>query len=138
MDSDHHIEVLYRLINDDQYSEADQLLGRLRAGGKCDVELLLCEAICRYEDGDDVECLKLLANFVTAAPEHIKTDYATFMAATCLANLGLFGRALRLLQMVSPSYPKRDEEMRGLRARLDSGRKAEEFAQTLEDALGHA
>jgi thioredoxin-like negative regulator of GroEL len=138
MNSDSHIQTLHQLVSADRYDEADRLIQELRDNDQQYPELFLYEAICRYEEGNDLECLRLLTEFLRAAPKHIKRDYATFMAATCLVNVGLLEQSLRLLQRISSTYPARDDEMQDLNARLSTRTRASEYAEALEQALESA
>jgi len=138
MDSDSHIQTLHQLVSADRYTEADRLIRQIRDDGKEYPELFLYEAICRYEEGNDLECLRLLTEFIRAAPKHVKRDYAVFTAAICLFNVGLLENSVRLPERISSTYPARDDEMQNLNARLNTRTKASEYAEALEQALENA
>jgi hypothetical protein len=94
------VERVYRLIDAEDYETAESLIQRLRSEGCSHCDLLLYEAICVYERQQDIECLRLLADFLREVPRHGKRHYAIFTAAVCLMNVGLESRARALLQKV--------------------------------------
>src|SRR5687767_12919830 len=94
------IEKVYSLISAADYAAAGALIRQLRKAGRDDCELMLYEAICAYENSDDIGSLRLLRDFLKQAPRHQKRSYAAFTAGVCLINLGLYDEALRLLRLL--------------------------------------
>ena len=111
------------------------LIQRLRSEGCPHCDLLLYEAICVYERQQDIECLRLLADFLREVPRHGKRHYAIFTAAVCLMNVGLESRARALLQKVPDTYPGRDKELKDLSVVLARRKKAAVHANAIRSLL---
>jgi len=99
------LDEIHALIQADDYSAAATRIVEARATGHTDALISLFEAICVYEAGDDVETLRLIAEFLASSERPEKRPYALFTAALCLNNLGLIEQSLELLAKVPASYP---------------------------------
>ncbi len=108
-----NLDDIHILIQSDDYATASARIAEARAAGHKEALLSLFEAICVYETGNDVETLRLIAEFLasTKSIESIeKRPYALFTAAVCLENLGLLEQAYELLAKVPESYPDIQKE----------------------------
>jgi hypothetical protein len=99
------LDAIHKLIDNDDYVAAKDLIKEARAAGKTDPILSLFEALCVYESGNDVETLRLIGEFLLSTGRTRKRPYARFTAAVCLGNLGLFQEEKELLAKVPDSYP---------------------------------
>ena len=88
--------------------------------------------MCAYKKKDDLGCLKLLNEFLDAAPAHKDSQYALFTAAICLINVGLPYRARQLLARIPSDYPDRDKEFQILNSTIVTIERAELIADSLD------
>jgi len=129
------LEHLTTFIVEEKYVEAANAIQELKAAGNRAPELPFYEAICQYEDGEDLKCLHLLARFVKRSPKHPKRNYAVFTAAICLMNLGLDEEAFSLLKTLPKSYPDRDKEIRRLEKLFKNRAKALVQVNALQEVI---
>lgn len=104
MNSSKHLDDIHLLIQSNDYAGAKTKIAESRAAGHKEALLSLFEATCTYETGDDIETLRLLAEYLASTTDSVKRPYALFTAAVCLENLGLNEQALELLQKISEGY----------------------------------
>ena len=104
MNSSKHLDDIHSLIQSSDYASAKVKIAESRAAGHKEALLSLFEATCVYETGDDIETLRLLAEFLASSTNSVKRPYGLFTAAVCLENLGLNEQALELLQKVPEGY----------------------------------
>jgi tetratricopeptide (TPR) repeat protein len=114
------LEEIYRLIDSDRYEEATRRLAELRSPEADEPIVFLYKALCVYEARDDLECLRLLAEFIKAAPKHHKVPYALYTFAICLQNLGLDPQALNILESLPRSYPDLDVAIADCRKSMEA------------------
>lgn len=86
--------------------------------------LSLFEATCVYETGDNIETLRLLAEFLASSRNSDKRAYALFTAAVCLENLGLNEQADKLLENLPEAYPGLEKERTHVRKELNRQKQA--------------
>lgn len=99
-------EEIYRLIESDRYDEAMERIAILESPDRDDPIVFLYRALCIYERGDDLECMRLLVSFIGAVPaKNPKLKYALFTFAVCLQNLHLDDEALTILRSLPSTYP---------------------------------
>lgn len=110
MSANKHLDEIHSLIQSDDYVTARAQISEARAAGHKEALLSLFEATCVYEAGNDIETLRLLAEFLASSANSAKRQYALFTAAVCLENLGLNEQALELLQKIPESYPDLQKE----------------------------
>jgi len=110
MSATKHLDDIHSLIQSEDYTTARARITEARAAGHTEALLSLFEATCVYEMGDDIETLRLAAEFLASTTNSVKRPYALFTAAVCLENLGLNEQALELLQKVPESYQALHEE----------------------------
>jgi TolA-binding protein len=104
MNATKHLDDIHSLIQSEDYAKAKVQISEARSAGHREALLSLFEATCVYEEGDDIETLRLVAEFLASTTKSEKRPYALFTAAVCLENLGLNEQALELLQMVPETY----------------------------------
>lgn len=124
MDTTSTLDEIHALIQSDDYVKASARIAEARAAGRVEVLLTLFEALCMYESGDDVETLRLLAEFLPNSTNTKKRPYALFTAAVCLENLGLHEQALELLKKVPRSYPALKKELSHSKLALERQKQA--------------
>ena len=105
------ISEIHALLDADEYVEAKSKIDTMRSLGVEDSILLLFEALCAYESDNDIETLRLIAEFLSSSDSDHKKPYARFTAAICLVNLGLYEQARELLGTVPESYPDLKETL---------------------------
>ena len=117
MNPSKHLDDIHSLIQSDDYASAKAKIVEARAAGNKEALLSLFEATCVYETGNDIETLRLLAEFLASSTNSAKRTYALFTAGLCLENLGLNEQALEMFQKVPDGYKDLDKER--LRAAQD-------------------
>ena len=120
MDFAKQIHSAYELVDSDQYADALIQIENLRSNGCNDPVLVLYEALCIYEAGDDLETLRLLSEFLDQAKVHRKREYALFTSAICLMNLGLVSEAKNIFNKIPDSYPNIHTERKNVEEKLKS------------------
>lgn len=110
MNPSKHLDDIHSLIQSNDYESAKAKIAEARAAGNQEALLSLFEATCVYEMGNDIETLRLLAEFLASSTNSTKRTYALFTAALCLENLGLNEQALEILQKVPEGYQDLDKE----------------------------
>lgn len=125
------LERIYQLVSNEKYADAYKVIEELPESESKKPSLLFYKAVCLYENGSDLECLRLLVAFLEREPTHEKRNYSIFTAAICLINLGLEEEAMKLLTALPSNYPDLKEEILRTSAVLE--RKVE--ARTLADSL---
>jgi len=127
MKFDKELNEIYILVNTDEYKKTLLRIKKLRFRGCNDVVLFLYEALCAYEAGDDLECLRLLSIFLNTAEHHQKREYALFTVGICLMNLGLVGEAKKVFIQISDKYPNILKERENAENEILSRQKALEI-----------
>jgi len=111
-------EAVYKLIDADNCAEAFRMIQEYRSQAFGCPEFTLYEALCFYDEKNDLECLRKCLSFISDNPTHSKKNYALFTIAMSLCNVGLEEEALSILQSLPASYPDRDREIHKLEATL--------------------
>lgn len=115
------------LVRQDRFQEARKLIDSLD-GEKHNTPLLLFyEAICLYEEKNDVDCVRLLSEFINCVPNHTKANYAKFTIAICLTNLGLQEQSLLFLEELPEDYPDLQRELAHVRSLIERRKVALSF-----------
>lgn len=125
------LKFIYELISNEKYAIAYNIINELPEQERKKSIYLFLKAVCIYEEGNDIECLKLLVSFLEEEPLHERKNYSIFTAAICLINLGLEEIALKLFKILPSDYPDLQKEIEQINAVIK--RKIE--AQTLANAL---
>jgi len=110
MNSSKQLDDIHSLIQSNDYASAKTKIAEARAAGNREALLSLFEATCVYEMGNDIETLRLLAEFLASSTNSTKRAYALFTVALCLENLGLNEQALEIFQKVPEGYQDLDKE----------------------------
>ncbi len=131
MDCTAQVDRAHKLVDGEEYEKALSHIKRIRAWGCSDQVLVLFEAVCIYEQGDDLRALELLVEFLKTGGSHPKANYAKFTAAICLINLGLLAPAEHILQSLPDGYPdvrrERSEVGEQLRKQQEAMKKLSEI-----------
>lgn len=126
------LEEIYHLIESDAYDEAMERIAELESPDRDDAIVFLYKALCIYERGDDLECMRLLVSFIGAVPpRHPKLKYALFTFAVCLQNQDLDDDALSILRSLPSTYPDLDAAIASSERALSSRRSAQEILESL-------
>lgn len=125
------LEEIYRLVDSDRYDEAMERIAALDEPERSDPIVLLYRALCAYERKNDLECMRLLASFVSAAPKHIKVPYALYTFAVCLQNLDLNDEALTILRTLPKKYPDLEAALASSEAAVATRKTALEIFDSL-------
>jgi outer membrane protein assembly factor BamD (BamD/ComL family) len=123
---------IYALIREDRTKEARSVIDQARAADNSFPELDLYEALCLYEEKEDLKCINLLTAFVHNNPLHQKRDYAIFTAAISFMNLEMPGEALQLLELIPDSYPDKETSVKEARNTIEKQSQGKELFRILK------
>ena len=131
MDFNSQISRIHTLVESDKYNEALLQIKKSRFQGCDDVILILFEALCIYETGNDLETIRLLSEFLNKSKNHKKKDYALFLTAICLCNLGLKSEAEAIFLNLPDNYPEITRERNDVRKDLEIKEKAKSYVMQI-------
>ena len=121
---DKELEETRLLVESGNHEAALESIESLRNKGCDDLILVLFEALAKYDAGDDLLCLELIERFLTQSNNHIKHDYALFLSAVCLMNIGLASEARQIFQNLPDDYPELEKELRASQIKESRQRQA--------------
>lgn len=126
------LKEIHKLVEAGFHEEALKKIKLAKRKGETNPLLLLFEALAVYDDRKDLECLRLLNQFLSKiSSSHEKYHYALFTSGICLMNIGLPKESSRLFNSIPDDYPDIEKERRESHEALSIAAKAKDFAESI-------